>query len=343
MQARILTQQREKEQKLVFYAITLSLVLHIAFFTLFVILPEISGKRQLHSAPIIVKLAGGGGGDGGPGPGPAATLVDTAPTVTAPPANEKTPANTKPETAVESVYIPPPVETTVAPTQYSTVKPEDADRPPVEPVDNADNVKTFSTQTVKPSNATQKVEQIQRDLQRTEQQTTQATQRSETAVQESTTGNESVSSAIQQLRDKQAAQQSGSSGGTSGSSGTSGGVRGPGVGNSVGPGDGEGMTGPIATYLGIIVPIIEKNWSFSPNMYKGTPSMEVVIEVDILPSGEISNMRYIKKSGDVYLDESAFKALAKSSPLPAYKASEMRMERITLQFRFTPKGLKRQR
>lgn len=342
MQARILTQQREKEQKLVFYAITLSLVLHIAFFTLFVILPEISGKRQLYSEPIMIKLAGGGG----PGPGPATTAVDTTPTVvTPPPSNEKAPANTKPETAVESVYIPPPVETTAAPTQYSTAKPEDADQPPVEPVDNADNVKTFSSQTVKPSNATQKVEQIQRDLQRTQQNTQQATQRSETAVQESTTGNESVSSAIQQLRDKQAAQQA-SGGGTgtgsgAGTGGGTGGGHGTGTGTGVGPGDGTGLTGPLAVYLGIIVPIIEKNWSFSPAMYKGTPNMEVVIEVDILPSGEISNMRYVKKSGDVYLDESAFKALAKSSPLPAYKASEMRREKITMQFRFTPKGLKR--
>lgn len=318
MQARMLTQSREQEQKLVFYAITLSLVLHIVFFTLFVILPEIGGQRHKPLDTIQIKFMGGGG-TGGDTP----KILDTPPPAQNTDAGEKTPTTTpKPTTNVESVYIPPPVVETVAPTQYSTVKPEDTTPKPADPVESADNVKTFSSQTVKPNNATQEVEQIQRDLQRTQQNTQQATQRSEAAVQESQTGNESVSSAIQQLRDKQAAEAAAGSG-------------------SSGTGDGAGLTGPLAVYLGIIIPIIEKNWSFSPAMYNGTPNMEVILEVDILPTGEITNIKYVRKSGNVYLDESAFKAMAKSSPLPAYKESEIRRKSITLQFRFTPKGLKR--
>lgn len=325
MQARMLTQSREQEQKLVFYAITLSLVLHIVFFTLFVILPEIGGQRHKPLDTIQIKFMGGGG-TGGDTP----KILDTPPPAQNTDAGEKMPTTTpKPANNVESVYIPPPVvETTVPPTQYSTVKPEDTTPKPADPVDNTDNVKTFSSQTVKPSNATQKVEQIQRDLQRTQQNTQQATQRSEAAVQESQTGNESVSSAIQQLRDKQAAEAA--AGG--GSSGT-------GSGPGSGSGDGAGLSGPLAVYLGIIIPIIEKNWSFSPAMFNGTPRMEVVLSVKIMPNGEIKDITFAKKSGNAYLDESAFKAMAKSSPLPAFGSSGIKRPNIELQFRFTPKGL----
>lgn len=329
MQVRMFTQSREQEQKLVFYAITLSLALHIVFFTLFVILPEISGRRPRPLDTIQIKIMGGGGAGGN-----TPKIIDSAPAVNV---SEKTPTTTsKPDTNVESIYIPPPVETTVAPTQYSTVKPENNNKP-ADPVKNTDNVKNFTSQTIKPSNATQKVEQIQRDLQRAQQNTQQATQRSETAVQESQTGSESVQSAIQQLRDKQAAEQAVSS--SAGSGGGGGGGQGAGSGPGSGSGDGAGLTGPLAVYLGIIIPIIEKNWSFSPNLFNGTPRMEVVLSVRIMPNGEIKDITFAKKSGDTYLDESAFRALSKSSPLPAFSSADIKRPSVELQFRFTPKGL----
>lgn len=329
MQARMLMQSREQEQKMVYYAVSLSVILHIVLFALFVVLPEIGGKSQPVMEPIHVKIVGGGGA-----PGPMPTAQEQPPTVT----SDKAPTTTsKPDTSVEPVYIPPPVETAITPSVYSTAKPEDQQKP-VEPVDEAANVKTFTTQTQKPSNATQKVEQIQRSLQQQQQQTQTAAQRSETAVQESETGTESVASAIQQLRDKQAAELAAA---TSGGGGT--GTTGVGTGSGTGSGSGGqgfgGVGGPLDIYLGIIIPIIEKNWSFSPSMFNGTPRMEVVLSVKIMPDGEIKDISFAKKSGNAYLDESAFKALAKSSPLPAFGSSGIKKSNIEIQFRFTPKGL----
>lgn len=331
MQARMLMQGREQEQKMVFYAVSLSVILHIVLFALFVILPEISGKSQPVLEPIHVKIVGGGGA-----PGPMPTTQERAPVATG--TSDKAPTTTaKPDTSVEPVYIPPPVETPIAPSVYSTPKPEEQQKP-VEPTDDAANVKTFTSQTQKPTNATQKVEQIQRSLQQQQQQTQTAAQRSETAVQESETGTESVASAIQQLRDKQAAEQAGAA---SGGGGT--GTAGIGTGSGSGSGSGGqgfgGVGGPLDIYLGIIIPIIEKNWSFSPSMFNGTPRMEVVLSVRIMPDGEIKDISFAKKSGNAYLDESAFKALAKSSPLPAFGSSGIKKSNIEIQFRFTPKGL----
>lgn len=327
MQARMLMQSREQEQKMVFYAVSLSVILHIVLFALFVVLPEIGGKSQPILEPIHVKILGGGGASGpmpaaNERPPVAAGTGDKAPTTTA-----------KPDTSVEPVYIPPPVETAITPSLYSTSKPEEQSQP-VDQVDDAANVKTFTSQTQKPSNATQKVEQIQRSLQQQQQQTQTAAQRSETAVQESATGTESVASAIQQLRDKQAAEQAAA---TSGGGG--GGLAGIGTGSGSGGQGFGGVGGPLDIYLGIIIPIIEKNWSFSPSMFNGTPRMEVVLAVKIMPDGEIKDISFAKKSGNAYLDESAFKALAKSSPLPAFGNSGIKGSNIEIQFRFTPKGL----
>lgn len=335
MQARMLTAQHEREKKMVMYAITMSLALHIVFFTIFVILPEFRGSRPLDLQPIYISIEGGGGD----GPAPLPTVTDTPqPATQGNPPAELQPATTKPSTPVENVYIPPPVQTTPVPSEYSTTKPDNTEKP-VEPVENADNIKSFAPQFTKNPNATAKVEENVRNMQRAEQQTQQQQQQTQQAVTQTQTGTESVNSAIQQLRDKQAAQQAGT--GSGGSGGGTGGGNGSGSGPGSGPGTGTGVGGPLSIYLGIIVPIIEKNWSFSPSLFGGTPSMEVVLEVTIMANGEITDIQFVRKSGDAYLDESAYRAMAKSSPLPAFGSSGIKTPSIKLQFRFTPKGLRR--
>lgn len=339
MQAKILAQQYEREKKIVMQAITLSLVLHIVFFTIFVILPEFKGSRPSDLNTIYIEFSGGGGE-----PGPAVTTPATdAPATdgnTGSQPVELHPNTTKPDKPADNIYIPPPADTTPTPSDYGTVKPETNDKP-ADTVTTTDNVKNFAPQFTKNQNATQKVEQIQRELQRDQQNSQQAAQQAATAVSNNQSGTESVNSAIQQLRDKQAAQQAGN--GAGGSGGGSGGGNGPGHGPGSGPGIGTGTSGPLGIYLGLIVPIIEKNWSFSPTLFKGTPDMEVILEVTIQASGEITDIKFAKKSGDTYLDESAYRAMSKSSPLPAFGSSGIKERSITMQFRFTPKGLKRSR
>lgn len=299
MQANVLVKQQKREEKAVFYAIMLSVVLHAAFFMLFVALPEFTGKRQMNMQPIHVRIVGGG----------------PAPQAVSPP-REIAPATVKPEVApVESVYIPPPQPQTVLPSNYGTTKPEEeTDKPKPE---ETPEVKTLATRTKKPSDATRQVEKIEHEL----RQAQKAAQDAEKAVaQTSQTNTDSVASAIEQLRQKQAG-------------------AGTGTGSGPGSGPGSGTGGPLDIYLSIIIPIIEKNWSFSPIMFNGTSRMEVIISVRILPNGEITDMQFSKKSGNDYLDESGFKALAKSNPLPSFAGTGVRQTSLPLQFRFTPQGL----
>lgn len=313
----MLIHQRERERKLMTYAISLSVLLHIVFFAVFIILPEFRSDRTLDIQPIYVELVGGGGGT--PGPLPAVTKPQPAVND----AGAKQPSTTKPETTPEPVYIPPPVEVAPTPSNYSTAAVENP--PPAED----DNVKTFAPQTVKNKDATKKVEEIQRALQQNQQQAQQQQQQTQEAVTQSQTGRESVNSAIEQLRNRQAAENTGG-GGTGASTGA-----------GTGQGTGGSIGGPLNIYLGIIIPIIEKNWSFSPSLFNGTPRMEVILSCKIMANGEITDIGFAKRSGNAYLDESAFKALAKSNPLPAFGNSGIKKPFIELQFRFTPQGLQR--
>jgi colicin import membrane protein len=61
------------------------------------------------------------------------------------------------------------------------------------------------------------------------------------------------------------------------------------------------------------------------------------LKIKILANGEIKEIRFEKRSGNRYLDESAYKALMKTNPLPplpkGFKLYEVGLI-------FTPKGLK---
>ncbi|UCE07902.1 MAG: TonB C-terminal domain-containing protein [bacterium] len=84
---------------------------------------------------------------------------------------------------------------------------------------------------------------------------------------------------------------------------------------------------------------IQKNWSFSQLLGGRSTDLETVLAIKILRSGEIEDIWFDKKSGNNYLDESAYKAIVKSNPLPPlpkeYIGSHYKIGLI-----FGPKGLK---
>ena len=84
---------------------------------------------------------------------------------------------------------------------------------------------------------------------------------------------------------------------------------------------------------------VQKNWAFSEQLARGNLDIETVIVIRILPGGKIKDVWYEKKSGNVYLDESAFKAVKKSDPLPPLPQG-YRRPHYSLGLVFTPKGLK---
>ena len=84
---------------------------------------------------------------------------------------------------------------------------------------------------------------------------------------------------------------------------------------------------------------IQKNWAFSQQLAGENTQMEAVLAIKILRSGEIEDIWFDKKSGNAYLDDSAYKALVKSNPLPPLPKDYMRPD-YKIGLRFGPKGLK---
>jgi len=97
---------------------------------------------------------------------------------------------------------------------------------------------------------------------------------------------------------------------------------------------------PIDLYKSEIARQITEKWVFSQQVFRGRTDLEAVLVIKILPNGEIRNIWFEKKSGNSYLDESAFKAVKKSNPLPPLP-KEFRRPFYNVGLVFTPYGLKK--
>jgi colicin import membrane protein len=123
-------------------------------------------------------------------------------------------------------------------------------------------------------------------------------------------------------------------------------------------GKGEGLTGqqggmpggamttgylalkPIDIYKAEIPYHIEKNWAFSEQLSGGDTDLVAVVVIKIMQNGEIKDIWFEKKSGNSYFDESAFKAVKKSDPLPELPKEYLKPY-YNLGLIFTPSGLKK--
>ena len=128
--------------------------------------------------------------------------------------------------------------------------------------------------------------------------------------------------------------QAGRVAGGSGNAGA--GVAGPAGGSGTG---GARVQESILIYQAEIQYQIQKNWAFSQQLAGDNTELEAVLAIKILRNGEIEDIWFDKKSGNAYLDDSAYKAIVKSNPLPPLPNDYMRpFYKIGL--RFGPKGLK---
>jgi colicin import membrane protein len=152
------------------------------------------------------------------------------------------------------------------------------------------------------------------------------------------TETDSVASAIEELKRKVAATESGARTDTAGRGS---GKAGAGVG---GPAGGSGSGGArvqesILIYQAEIQYQIQKNWAFSQQLAGDNTQLEAVLAIKVLRNGEIEDIWFDEKSGNAYLDDSAYKAIVKSNPLPPLPNDYMRpFYKVGL--RFGPKGLK---
>ncbi len=84
---------------------------------------------------------------------------------------------------------------------------------------------------------------------------------------------------------------------------------------------------------------IQKNWAFVEQLAGGRTDLEVKLAFKIMPSGEIRDIWFDKRSGNRYLDESAKKAVLKSNPVRPHPPGVARPS-VIVGLRFTPKGVK---
>ena len=93
----------------------------------------------------------------------------------------------------------------------------------------------------------------------------------------------------------------------------------------------------IRIYQQEIIYHIKKNWVFSEHLAGGSADLESRLVIEIMPNGEINDIFFETKSGNNYLDESAYKAIMKSNPLPPLPKG---YSIYHILIGFTPSGIK---
>ena len=85
---------------------------------------------------------------------------------------------------------------------------------------------------------------------------------------------------------------------------------------------------------------VERHWAFSHQIAGDDQILQTRIVFRVMPNGEISDIRFTQKSGNAYLDESAYKAIVKANPVSPHP-SGVRVPYVTVGLRFTPEGLRK--
>jgi colicin import membrane protein len=111
------------------------------------------------------------------------------------------------------------------------------------------------------------------------------------------------------------------------------------LGGGGGGGGGPGQIEPIDIYRATVASNVERNWAFSPQLAGSDKNLWVGLVFKVLPSGEITDIRYSQRSNNAYLDDSAYKAIVKSSPVAPHPAI-IKAPYVTVAIRFTPEGIR---
>lgn len=94
------------------------------------------------------------------------------------------------------------------------------------------------------------------------------------------------------------------------------------------PGNGTMANLPLnyRMYYQAIEQKIKNNWNLAlpRGVIEDMQGMEVVIGITIRSDGEITDISFEKKTGNVYLDDSAYRSVKKSSPLPPFSEFNIR-------------------
>lgn len=93
---------------------------------------------------------------------------------------------------------------------------------------------------------------------------------------------------------------------------------------------------PMEIYQAEVAVLMKQNWAFSSELAGGGKGLETRVVIKIMPDGSVTDVWYEKRSGNSYLDESAYKTVMKASPLPRLPEG---YPNYHLVLGFTPSGL----
>jgi len=327
-----------------------SFVIHLLVFVILVFLPNLVPKREFVPSVIMVNMVtmsptGTAGKPGHPGPetpGPKSEKPGSPePKPAKPDIQESKPEPPAPKPAKPEVHEPKPEPPAPKPEKVSV--PEPQPHPPKPEPEKAPDAISLSNE--KPKIKTS----LKKETFKSTQSIKNALNRIEKQVEE-TKPVDPLASALDRIKskvEKAEAETARSPSKEPGSGKTS--VAGSGVaGGAGGSGGGTGGTGgtgafgiqPIDFYRSLIPNHIEKNWVFNEQLVGGRTDLVSVIVIKIMQNGEIMDIWFEKKSGNSYFDDSVYKAVKKSNPLPPLPR-EYTQPYYELGLIFTPKGLKR--
>jgi len=108
-------------------------------------------------------------------------------------------------------------------------------------------------------------------------------------------------------------------------------------------GDGPSKGGKLAEIIDIyrveIAYQVQQNWAFSHQLARGEKKLEVRLQFKVLPNGEIRDLSFTDRSGNRYLDESAYRAIMKSNPVKPHPTGLI-APYVHMGLRFTPEGVR---
>jgi colicin import membrane protein len=148
---------------------------------------------------------------------------------------------------------------------------------------------------------------------------------------------DSVDQAIEALK-KKVAQTDANTEGTNQSLKSATGTAGGGLSGATGSG-GQRALDLIDIYKIEVAFQVERHWAFSEQLAGNGRALQSSLVFKVLPSGEVTDIRFTERSGNSYLDESAHKAIVKASPVSPHPEGVKALY-VTVALRFTPQGIR---
>jgi colicin import membrane protein len=84
---------------------------------------------------------------------------------------------------------------------------------------------------------------------------------------------------------------------------------------------------------------VQKSWAFSGQLAGDAENLQASLVFKVMPNGEIRDIFFTDRSGNNYLDESAYKAIVKSNPVDPHPEG-ISKPYVNVGLRFTPEGVR---